>query len=207
MVFSVLSCHLCDSSVTSFFFIHIILLQAGHSVYPDSPLGPDAFLEYGSLLTQDYEELMKKYGIDSSLSRISEPKDGAASEEEGWAELTSFEDDVSGSDSISTPKMSSKIEDIEQKLMVSVHHFPLMVCPLSSRVFVLPSEGSIAEACLSTEHENSISSGLPPLSTGKLSDTEDVSAGAALTAQFLYHWASKVRKSSGIYSCEINFSC
>lgn len=171
-----------------------------HSAYPDSPLGPDAFHEYESLLNQDYEELVKKRETGRIVSGNSGLKESNASEDEGWSELTSLEEDISRLDIISSAKLPqedyfiSYSEDVGQKLMVSVHHFPLILCPFSPRVFVLPSEGSVAEASLSAVHENSISSGLPPLSTGKLADAEDVSPGASLTAQFLYHLALKVIK-------------
>jgi hypothetical protein len=36
-------------------------MQIGHSAYVDSPLGPDAFWEYETLLIQDHDELLKKY--------------------------------------------------------------------------------------------------------------------------------------------------
>lgn len=180
-----------------------------HSVYPDSPLGPDAFREYESLLNQDYDELVKKH----ERGRNSVLKESTASEEGGWSELTEIDDDISGYHGISNAKLpeeegfSGYSEDVGQKLVVSVHHFPLILCPLSPRVFVLPSEGSTAEASLSAEHENSISFGLPPLSTGKLADAEDASPGANLTAQFLYHLALKVIKLclSYIFSCEVHF--
>ncbi|KAL3848739.1 hypothetical protein ACJIZ3_010621 [Penstemon smallii] len=186
--------------------IYTAISEVAHSAYPDSPLGPDAFYEYGSLLTQDYEELVKKNETDPRLSVISELKESTVSEEEGWSELTSIDDDVSGFDSISTAKALQKDDfiggsrDVGQKLMVSVHHFPLIMCTLSPRVFVLPSEGSVAEASLSSEHENSLSSGLPPLSTGNLAYTEDVGPGAALTAQFLYHLALKMDLKLEIFS-------
>ncbi|PNX93714.1 hypothetical protein L195_g016871 [Trifolium pratense] len=35
-----------------------VLDAMSHSVFPDSPLGPDAYHEYESLLVQDYEELI-----------------------------------------------------------------------------------------------------------------------------------------------------
>lgn len=35
-------------------------MQIGHSAYVDSPLGPDAFREYETLLIQDHDELLKK---------------------------------------------------------------------------------------------------------------------------------------------------
>lgn len=76
--------------------------------------------------------------------------------------------------------------------MAYVHHFPLILCPFSPKFFVLPSEGSISEAYLSGDQENSISSGLPPLSTGTFHDGEDIPPGVALTAQFLYHLTTKV---------------
>lgn len=77
-----------------------------------------------------------------------------------------------------------------------MHHFPLILCPLSPRVFVLPSEGSVAEACLSVEHEDSLSPGLPSMTTGLFSDGDDVPSGATLTAHFIYHLAAKVISSA-----------
>ncbi|KAL0399713.1 UNVERIFIED_CONTAM: Sec1 family domain-containing protein MIP3 [Sesamum radiatum] len=171
---------------------------------PDSPLGPDAFHEYECLLNQDYEELIKKRETD--VSGNSGLKESTASEEEGWSDLTSIEDDISRFNDIPSAKVPQEdysigsSEDAGQKLMVSVHHFPLILCPFSPRVFVLPSEGSVAEASLCVEHENSISSGLPPLSTGKIADTEDFSPGATLTAQFLYHLALKMDLKLEIFS-------
>ncbi|KAI3457125.1 hypothetical protein Pfo_013788 [Paulownia fortunei] len=180
--------------------------EVAHSAYPDSPLGPDAFHEYESLLNQDYEELVKKRGTDHIVSGNSGLKESTASEDEGWSKLTSIEDDASGFDGISSAKLPQEdysigySEDVGQELMVSVHHFPLILCPYSPRVFVLPSEGSVAEASLSAAHENSISSGLPPLSTGKIADTEDISPGATHTAQFLYHLALKMDLKLEIFS-------
>ncbi|KAL2245659.1 UNVERIFIED_CONTAM: Sec1 family domain-containing protein MIP3 [Sesamum indicum] len=184
--------------------IYTSISEVAHSAYPDSPLGPDAFHEYECLLNQDYEELVKKRETD--VSGNNGLKESTASEDEGWADLTSIEDDISRFNDIPSAKVPqedysiSSSEDAGQKLMVSVHHFPLILCPFSPRVFVLPSEGSVAEASLSVEHENSISSGLPPLSTGKIADTEDFSPGATLTAQFLYHLALKMDLKLEIFS-------
>ncbi|XP_057792354.1 sec1 family domain-containing protein MIP3 [Salvia miltiorrhiza] len=186
--------------------VYTSISEVAHSAYPDSPLGPDAFREYESLLNQDYEELVKKHERPRTVPDDSGLKEGTASEAEGWSELTEIDDHSSIDYGISNAKLrgedyfSGYPEDVGQKLVVSVHHFPLILCPLSPRVFVLPSEGSTAEASLSTEHESSISFGLPPLSTGKLADTEDVSPGANLTAQFLYHLASKMDLKLEIFS-------
>ncbi|KAK4438848.1 Sec1 family domain-containing protein MIP3 [Sesamum alatum] len=186
--------------------IYTSISEVAHSAYPDSPLGPDAFPEYECLLNQDFEELVKKRETDGRVSGNSGLKENTASEDEGWSDLTSIEDDISRFSDIPSAKLPQEdysigiSEDSGQKLMVSVHHFPLILCPLSPRVFVLPSEGSVAEANLSAEHENSISSGLPPLSTGKIADTEDLSPGATLTAQFLYHLALKMDLKLEIFS-------
>ncbi|XP_051125610.1 sec1 family domain-containing protein MIP3 isoform X2 [Andrographis paniculata] len=126
-----------------------------------------------------------------------------STEEEGWSQLTSMEDDADEISGVRLPQEDyspDHSDDVGQKLKISVHHFPLILCPLSPRVFVLPSEGSVAEASLSTEHESSISYGLPPLSTGHLMDTEDVTPGATLTAQFLYHFALKMDLKLEIFS-------
>ncbi|KAL8461099.1 hypothetical protein ACS0TY_032540 [Phlomoides rotata] len=186
-------------------FIYTSISEVAHSAYPDSPLGPDAYHEYESLLNQDYEELVKKRET-AHVPGNSGLKENTASEDEGWSELTSIEDDISRFDGISSAKPSQEdyfsgySEDIGLHLAVSVHHFPLILCPFSPRVFVLPSEGCVAEASLSAEHENSISCGLPPLSTGKLADAEDASPGASLTAQFLYHLALKMDLKLEIFS-------
>lgn len=168
-----------------------------HSAFPDSPLGPDAYHEYESLLVQDYEELNKKSGtkprlFGSNLQAKANFEDGGRSQFPSSGEdVPHLEASSSGRDFYEHNPLDYT-EDAVLKLVVSVHHFPMILCPISPRVFVLPSEGLVAEAYLSAEHEDSISPGLPPLSTGMLSDTDDVPPGATLTAHFLYHLAAKV---------------
>ncbi|KAH7844193.1 hypothetical protein Vadar_025304 [Vaccinium darrowii] len=180
--------------------------EIAHSAYPDSPLGPDAFREYESLLVQDYEELLKRCEVKSIQPGVSKVKENLTSDNDGWAQLTSSEEDISSLELGSGAKESydddptSHAEDVGQKLFVSVHHFPMILCPLSPRAFVLPSEGSVAEAYLSAQQENSLSPGLPPLSTGLPPDGEDIPPGATLTAQFLYHLAAKMDLKMEIYS-------
>lgn len=175
----------------------IHLFQTGHSAYPESPLGPDAYHEYESLLVQDYEELARKFLMNSSHTGESIVKESMSAEDEGWSQLTTSEEGPFNFSSVASAQNSyedSVIDrtDVRKKLKVSVHHFPLVLCPFSPRFFVLPSEGSVAEAYLSAEHDNSISFGLPSISTGTTADGEDVPPGATLTAQFLYHLAAKV---------------
>ncbi|PPD78613.1 hypothetical protein GOBAR_DD24453 [Gossypium barbadense] len=156
--------------------------EVAHSTYPDSPLGPDAFHEYQSLLLQDYEELIENSDLKSGQLVDSNTKGNLTLEDEGW----------------SSPRQG--MVDLGQKPIVSVHHFPMILSPISPRVFVLPSEGSIAEACLSSEHEDSISAGLPSLSTGLPSDVDEVPPAATLTAHFLYHLAAKMDLKMEIFS-------
>ena len=173
-------------------------MQIAHSVYPDSPLGPDAFHEYESLLVQDYEELVKKDEKKALPSEDRILEKCISSEDEGWSRLTSSEEDITQLEASSSGRdsyedvLTSHREDVGQKLVVSVHHFPMILCPFSPRVFVLPSEGLIAEACLSPENVDSLSPGLPPLYTGMPPDGDDIPPGATLTAHFLYHFAAKV---------------
>lgn len=172
-------------------------MQVAHSTYPDSPLGPDAFHEYETLLVQDYMELNKRSETKSGVTGDTELKESPI-EEEGWAQLSPIEEDISNFASISNAGDSLENAQIlheeseEPKLVVSVLHFPMILCPLSPRVFVLPSEGTVTEAYLCSEHESSISPGLPPLGTKSDSDSEDIPPGASLTAQLLYHLAIKV---------------
>ncbi|KAH9615405.1 hypothetical protein KSS87_003317, partial [Heliosperma pusillum] len=165
--------------------------EIGHSTYPDSPLGPDAFREYESLLIQDYEELVSKSKTKPDQSGEKNLTERLSTEDEGWA--TFDEKDIS--QTVTSPSARGADDDNskerEQKLVVSVQHFPMIFCPLSPKFFVLPSGGSVAQASLSSKHEDSLSPGLPPMSTGVTSDGEDV-PGATLTAHFLYYLTSKV---------------
>lgn len=187
-VWSVLDCLL---------LLLLFYFQIAHSVHVDSPLGPDAFHEYETLLVQDYEELLKK----SEKKRLQQEREAEkltgsiyeknlASEDDSWRKLPSGENDqtVYADNSINS---TGRVE-FSAKLFVSVDHFPMIFCPLSPQVFILPSEGTVAEACLSADSENSVSPGLPSLSTGSSSDGDDVPPGATLTANFLYHLVEKV---------------
>ncbi|KAJ1415751.1 Sec1-like, domain 2 [Sesbania bispinosa] len=178
--------------------------EMAHSAYPDSPLGPDAYHEYESLLVQDYEELIKKSGKkpghgSSLLQANLNLEDGGRLLPSSGEDVPHVEASSSGRDFYEHNPLEYS-EDALLKLDVSVHHFPMTLCPISPRVFVLPSEGLVAEAYLSAEHEDSISPGLPPLSTGLLSDADDVPPGATLTAHFLYHLAAKMDLKMEIFS-------
>ncbi|KAK4364047.1 hypothetical protein RND71_015405 [Anisodus tanguticus] len=186
--------------------IFTCISETGHSAYPESPLGPDAYREYESLLVQDYEELARKSLMNSSHAGESTVKESTSAEDEGGSQLTTSEEETLNFSSAASAQnlyedsVIDRTEDVRKKLKVSVHHFPLVLCPFSPRFFVLPSEGSVAEAYLSAEHDNSISFGLPPISTGTTADGEDVPPGATLTAQFLYHLAAKMDLKLEIFS-------
>ncbi|KAJ9686119.1 hypothetical protein PVL29_015148 [Vitis rotundifolia] len=180
--------------------------EIAHSAYPDSPLGPDAFHEYESLLVLDYEELIKKCETKSRQSGDTSLLENLTLEDEGWSQLGPIEESISQIEARPSPRdlyrdnSVGRMEDVGQKLVVSVHHFPMILCPFSPRVFILPSEGAVAEAYLSTEHEDSLSPGLPPLSTGLPPDGDDIPPGATLTAHFLYHLATKMDLKMEIFS-------
>ncbi|KAG8482449.1 hypothetical protein CXB51_024011 [Gossypium anomalum] len=179
--------------------------EVAHSAYPDSPLGPDAFHEYQSLLLQDYEELIENSDLKSGQLVDSISKGNLTLEDEGWSRFTSNEDVPSLEASSAGKNLYGDsprrgMVDLGQKPIVSVLHFPMILSPISPRVFVLPSEGSIAEACLSSEHDDSISAGLPSLSTGLPSDVDEVPPAATLTAHFLYHLAAKMDLKMEIFS-------
>ncbi|XP_020215581.1 sec1 family domain-containing protein MIP3 [Cajanus cajan] len=173
--------------------------ETAHSAFPDSPLGPDAYHEYESLLVQDYEELVKKSGTKPGQAKLNFEDGGHSQFPSGGEDVPNLEASSSGRD-IYEHNPLDFVEDAVLKLVVSVHHFPMIICPISPRVFVLPSEGLVAEAYLSSEHEDFISPGLPPLSTGMLSDADDVPSGATLTAHFLYHLAAKMDLKMEIFS-------
>lgn len=180
--------------------------EIAHSTYPDSPLGPDAFREYETLLIQDFEELVKKAETKARQSKDGNSPEDVAFEDEGWSRFTSSEEDVPKQEASSTGRdmcednLAGHKDDKGSRLAVFVHHFPCILCPLSPRAFVLPSEGSLAEACLQHGHEYSISQGLPPLSTGVPLDGDDIPPGAILTAHFIYHLAAKMDLKMEIFS-------
>ncbi|KAM0868690.1 hypothetical protein ACQ4PT_041158 [Festuca glaucescens] len=93
-----------------------------------------------------------------------------------------------------------QVEAGGKRLSVIVCHFPMIFSPISSRTFVLPSEGTIAESYLSNHREDSLSPGLPSISTGKAFDGDEVPPGVTLTAQFLYHLANKMDLKLDIFS-------
>lgn len=180
-------------------------MQIAHSALVDSPLGPDAFHEYHSLLLQDYEEIAKRHEKEGLLTHrnsenIQSPDSQntkLSSEDDGWSGLhSSYANDPNIEASPSKRNFyadeSVSKEDGGARLSISVNHFPMIICPISTRVFVLPSEGTVAESRLSNDHEESLSPGLPAISTGLPFDGEDVPPGAILTAHFLYHLADKV---------------
>ncbi|CAJ1978791.1 unnamed protein product [Sphenostylis stenocarpa] len=173
--------------------------ETAHSAFPDSPLGPDAYHEYESLLVQDYEELVKKSGTKPGQGKQNVEGGGRSEFPSSGEDVLNLEASPSGRDFYGNNSLDY-IEESVPKLVVSVHHFPMILCPISPRVFVLPSEGLVAEAHLSSNHEDSFSSGLPPLSTGMNSDADDVPPGATLTAHFLYHLAAKMDLKMEIFS-------
>ncbi|RDX91625.1 Sec1 family domain-containing protein MIP3, partial [Mucuna pruriens] len=173
--------------------------ETAHSAFPDSPLGPDAYHEYESLLVQDYEELVKKSGTQPGQAKLNFEDGGRSQFPSSGEDVPNLVASSSGRDFYEHNPLDYS-EDAVLKLVVSVNHFPMILCPISPRVFVLPSEGLVAESYLSAKHEDSISPGLPPLSTGMLSDADDVPPGATLTAHFLYHLAAKMDLKMEIFS-------
>lgn len=177
--------------------------EIGHSAYVDSPLGPDAFREYEILLIQDHEELLKKCG------KLNKDKDNIPYTERDFTSDgdTKWGSGVHYGPSESSPRKKDfsdddlgQVEPRGKRLSVTVCHFPMIFSPISSRTFVLPSEGTIAESYLSNHREDSLSPGLPSISTGKPFDGDEVPPGLTLTAQFLYHLANKMDLKLDIFS-------
>ncbi|PKA56336.1 hypothetical protein AXF42_Ash014839 [Apostasia shenzhenica] len=187
--------------------------QIAHSANADSPLGPDAFREYESLLLQDYEEIMMMNKKEDKLSNQYTVQKRASDvdfeefpmEDDGWSGLTSRENSdptysCSGERAFYDESKFTEV-DTSARLQVTVHHYPMILCAVSPRVFFFPSDGAVAEARLSNNNsEDSLSPGLPPICTGLASDGEDVPSGATLTAHFLYSLAAKLDLKMEIYS-------
>jgi hypothetical protein len=184
-------------------------MQIGHSAYVDSPLGPDAFREYETLLIQDHDELLKKSeNLDRHKESIHKEASDFTSDVDNYSKWGSGVHYGSNSESSPTKRdffddEMGQVEARGRRLFVAVRHFSMIFSPISSRVFVLPSEGIIADSSLSNHHEDSLGSGLPSISTGKPFDSDEVPPGVTLTAQFLYHLANKVMiYTSRLFSCD-----
>ncbi|XP_020245679.1 sec1 family domain-containing protein MIP3 isoform X2 [Asparagus officinalis] len=192
--------------------------EIAHSACVDSPLGPDAFHEYETLVLLDYEELIKK---SEKKGSVLHPREKRKSTDIHNEKLT-FNDDGSSRKDLSDDSIEdydinmesgssrkdlsddsiscNEAGDGSTQLQISVHHFPMMMCPVSPRVFVFPSGGTVSEACLANDLEDSFSPGLPSISTGQPTDGEDVPSGATLTANFLYELAAKMDLKLEIFS-------
>ncbi|CAA6661903.1 unnamed protein product [Spirodela intermedia] len=165
--------------------------EVAHSACVDCPLGLDAFREYGlffSWITKNLSKTIRREKWIPIKSTIFSPKHLSAKSAEGFSPNS-----VATSTGYAGP-------DGFAGLVISVSHFPMGFCALSPRVFILPSEGSIAEARLSDKHFDSLSPGLPIISTGHGSDSDEIPPGATLTADFLYYLASKMDLKLEIFS-------
>ncbi len=80
------------------------------------------------------------------------------------------------------------------RLSITVEHLPMMLCPLTKGVFVLPSGSAEAEAPLSDNRPNSsLGPGLPGIDTGVPLDGDDyIPSGATLLAHMLQHFTAQV---------------
>ncbi|KAL6870757.1 hypothetical protein ACP4OV_014605 [Aristida adscensionis] len=178
--------------------------EIGHSAYVDSPLGPDAFQEYETLLIQDHEELFKKYEKSDKLKdNIQDTKGDFTPDIDNnseWGSGVHFGPNSSMTERNLFDDDLGQTEARGRRLSVTVLHYPMIFSPISSRAFVLPSEGIIAGSCLSNPHEDSFGPGLPSISTGKPIDSDEVPPGVTLTAQFLYHLANKMDLKLDIFS-------
>ncbi|KAM0868691.1 hypothetical protein ACQ4PT_041158 [Festuca glaucescens] len=77
-----------------------------------------------------------------------------------------------------------------------IGHSAYVDSPLGPDAF----RSTIAESYLSNHREDSLSPGLPSISTGKAFDGDEVPPGVTLTAQFLYHLANKMDLKLDIFS-------
>jgi hypothetical protein len=150
------------------------------------------------LLIQDHEELFKKCEKSNKYKdNISYTGSDFTTDADKYSEWGSGVHYGSNSESSPTKRNLldgdlGQLESSGKRMSVTVSHFPMIFSPISSRAFVLPSEGIIADSSLSNQHEDSLGPGLPSISTGKPFDSDEVPPGVTLTAQFLYHLANKV---------------
>ncbi|CAM6014712.1 unnamed protein product [Sphagnum balticum] len=154
--------------------------QDAHSACPETPLGTDSFREYTSLLLQDLQ-----------LPSVTPKGDDASSYVQGDME--------------STPSRTGSTESDGRpglRLSITVEHLPMMLCPLTKGVFVLPSGSAEAEAPLSDNRPNSsLGPGLPAIDTGVPLDGDDyIPSGATLLAHMLQHFTAQLELKVEVFS-------
>jgi len=108
-----------------------------------------------TLLVPDHEELFKEHEkSNKNKGTISYAGSDLTSEADKYSEWGSRVHYGSNSESIRMERNFfdgnlGQLEASGKRLSVTVSHFPIFFSPISSRAFVLPSDGIIADSCLS----------------------------------------------------------
>ncbi|KAI5065162.1 hypothetical protein GOP47_0019857 [Adiantum capillus-veneris] len=177
--------------------------EEAHAAHPDSHLGTDAFHEYKRCLMEDHQLLLQRAnaehteGADSNLENL------------GLAEVNEFhgkamdarESNIpTNADSQVKDKAEEDSEDPTVSFSVKIKHFPMIICPLTSRAFVFPSNGLLATAPLA-DVNSPLGIGIPYTNcTSARHEDEGIPIGGTLLAHFLHHLAGQLSLKFDVYT-------
>lgn len=178
--------------------------EEAHAAHPDSRLGTDAFHEYKRWVMEDHQLLLRKANADHA--------EGAAPESENLGQAKVAES-LDGK-TLDLPEQASHADadyhvkdDVEEDLEdsrvtfhVKIIHFPMIICPLTSRAFVFPSNTMVARAPLA-EGNSPMGIGLPYIDgTTNRHDDDGIPIGGTLLAHFLHHLAGQLSLKFDVYT-------
>jgi hypothetical protein len=131
---------------------------------------------------EDIQDLLRK-----------KPCSGAAKREDDAGTLETFPD-VDGEVEPNFQKLNdhavATAEGYNTSMFVEVKHFPMIMCPLTSSVFVFPSKETLAMNPLSNKGDKALGNGLPYIE--KSGSSGSVPIGATLLAHFLHSLSGQV---------------
>ncbi|KAJ7549057.1 hypothetical protein O6H91_07G038400 [Diphasiastrum complanatum] len=171
--------------------------EDAHATFPGTPLGTDAYAEYKNLLLQDFDTVS---GTDPAHDQI--VHDPKGEENIALAEVIQSQPEVNPQEHKESPlwapesnedRDSRAASEKKKSPTIQVYYIPLILCPLTPKIFVLPSGAAIAEAPLLDSPDYSLGPGLPGIDIGVPIDGEEhIPPGAILLAFFLQHLGSQL---------------
>lgn len=185
------------------------LSEEAHAAHPNTRLGPDAFYEYRRWLVEDFQILVQKANLDLAGGTNADLEDISQKSFEKHEKIlvSSLSEKAVRADGDSQLEAETEedLTDLDGSLNVKVKHFPMIICPLMSRAFVFPSNGTLAEAPLAENLDSPMGIGLPselnnptriglPYTDGRAvrRDDDGIPIGGTLVAHFLHHLAGQL---------------
>ena len=139
-------------------------------------------MEYTRLLLEDIQDL------------VQQPRSGTMGCDDEAASLKHISEvhgQIESKFRNSSDHAVATTEEFKANVFVNVKHFPMVMCPLTSSIFVFPAKATLARAPLSNKEDQALGNGLPRIDDGSSGD--NVPIGGTLLAHFLYSLSGQVR--------------